>query len=50
VKKGDTVGRVVFYIGETEVAQVPVCAAEDAERNSFTNVWGIILGTIIGRK
>ena len=50
VKKGDTVGRVVFYSGETEVAQVPVYAAEDAERNSFTNVWGIILGIIIGRK
>lgn len=50
VKKGETVGSVVFYSGEAEVARVPVYAAEDAEQNSFTNVWGSILGVIIGRK
>lgn len=47
IKKGDTVGRVDFYIGDEQIGSVDITASEDIPKMTFmTAFWWIVKGII----
>lgn len=49
VSEGDVLGKVVYYSGDTVIAETPIYASETVEKNTFFHVFGTILKRIIGK-
>lgn len=50
VEKGQRLGLLTVKSGDVTLAEVPIVSPEEVERLGFSDIWGGILGALIGRK